>query len=222
MFAIERKTHMNDPKLITKFLAWMDLYYKGDNTELLEAHTNKNGERCFQCFVPVLEKQITGTNKNPEKAFDIFFDNFSKELENYLSDKPVIRKELEKQIQALDNKRKEEREKRIASRKESSEFLKLKSDIAQKQFSDDLDMAMCTLTTTLADVSLILNEDLSNLYVKAIGRQFFEDTLSEDQIKMKMTHLCRKEAKESNKLLLFTNCRATENMVLLIGVFEEL
>ena len=92
---------MSDPNNITKFMAWMDLYYEGDNEELLHARTTENGERCFECFVPVIEKQISGVDKNHEKAFDKFFNNFAKEVDEYVSKLKTDKYTLEDVITSL-------------------------------------------------------------------------------------------------------------------------
>ena len=213
---------MSDPNDIKKFMAWMDLYYDGDNVGLLHSQTTENGERCFECDVPLIEKHISGIDKNHEKAFDKFFKNFSKEVDEYISKHPKVKDELDKQMKSIEDKTKEELERRRANRKEDSEYQEIKNDISTSKFRADLDMSMDVLNKSITDISLILDESPSNLYVKIVGRDYFEDNLSDEKIRLKMDYLCSNEARESNKLLLFTNCRVTSDVVILIGVFEEL
>lgn len=213
---------MSDPNNITKFMAWMDLYYEGDNEELLHARTTENGERCFECFVPVIEKQISGVDKNHEKAFDKFFNNFAKEVDEYVSERPDVKINLDKQIIAIKNKSKEELQKQREKRKDNPEYQKLKSDISTSQFNAELDMAMDILNKAVTDVSLTLDENPSTLYIKILGRDYFPEDMSDEKINIKMNLLCSEEARKSNNLLLFAKCRVTSDAVILIGVVDQL
>ena len=213
---------MTDPKNISKFMAWMDLYYEGDNEELLHAQTTKNGERCFECFVPVIEKHISGIDKNHEKAFDKFFNNFSKEVDKYVSKHPDIKTDLDKQIKTIEDKSKEELKRRKERRNEDSKYQELKNDISTSQFNAVLDMTMDILNKSVTDVSLVLDEDPSRLYIKILGRDYFADDLSDEKIGTRMNLLCSKEVRESNNTLLFAKCRVTCDVVILVGVVEQL
>ena len=213
---------MNRSTNISKFLAWMDLFYEGDNTDLLRCSNNEQGERCFTCFVPNIEKEISGTDKNPEKALDKFFKNFIKELDLFLHDKPEIKFDLERQIKINDDKHNKELEEYRARHKVNKNFHELHDEILTKRFNDDLNMAISTINLALTDVALILNEDVSRLYIKVVGRPYFDEQLSESQITEQMNYMCRSEIKEKNQLFLFTNCRVTSDIVLLIGVLDQM
>lgn len=204
---------MTNPKLITKFLAWMDLFDKGRRFELIEARENEKGERCFECIPPKLEKKISGIDKDHEKAFEKFFENFSKEADAYLKENPEIKKELDKQIEIVEKKEREDVQKRKAS---------LNSDVSKQEFIEDLDVAMNILTSASKDVSTVLSENASNLYIKIVGRDYFDKELPVQKIKIQMNLICTNEILKTDNVLLFANCKVTDSLVILLGVIEKM
>ena len=78
------------------------------------------------------------------------------------------------------------------------------------------------IENTVRDVSLVLDEEESGLYIKVLSRDFFDPEKSNERVSAEMQVLCRKELKDTGMLLLFTKCRVTENSVIVIGVTEQL
>ena len=213
---------MTKPDLITKFMAWMDLYNDDKEIELIENHLTEKGERCIEAYVPLLDKKISGVHKNVEKAFDLFFTTFSDSIDEYIKDKPDIAAALEKQIRDIEEESRKEMKERLAKRKEPTEFEKLERDIASHKFNQDLDESIRMIENTVRDVSLVLDEEESGLYIKVLSRDFFDPAKSNERVSAEMQVLCRKELKDTGMSLLFTKCRVTENSVIVIGVTEQL
>lgn len=212
---------MTETKLITKFLAWLDLNYKGGDTDLLKMHTNEKGERYVEYFDFIMKKHIYSVDDDPDKAFDKFFEIFSHSVDEYVLDKPSVKNDLEKQIKTLEEKQIEYFRKYKEKRKENKEKYLLQDNIICNQFNDDLDVAMNTLVSSVDDASLIIGADPSNIYFKAIGKKYFEESLSEKEIDIKMNNLCKEEVKLSNNILLFTKCTVRNDFVLLVGVLDK-
>lgn len=210
---------MTKPYLIAKFMAWMDLYDDGKELELLENHLTEKGERSIEAYVPLLDKKISGVHKNIEKAFDLFFTTFSDLIDEYIKDKPDIATALEKKIEEIEAMSRREMKERLAKR---TEFEKLENDIANHKFNEVLDESIRMIENTVRDVSLVLNEEESSLYIKVLSRDFFGPQKTNERVSAEMQILCRNELKDTGMSLLFTKCRVTENSVIVIGVTEQL
>ena len=213
---------MTNPNLITKYMAWMDLYYEGNNLELIENHLTENGERCIESFIPLVDKTVQGIHKKIEKAFDIFFENVSQEIDEYIQDKSDIKERLDMQIKTIEEQTQNEFAKRKNEYQQLSEFESLETDILEDQFNKDLDEAMDNLINSTRDVAQLLDEDLSRIYIKVLSRDYFEEDESEKRISLKMQSLCSKELRKSNLILLFTKCRVLKDTVVVIGIIEQL
>ena len=207
---------------IKKFLAWMELYGDGNDTYPLENTQTKNDERCVEAYIPLLERTINGVHKNPEIAFDLFFENFSEAVDEYLKDKPEIAKEFADYIQKVDEQNRKELQEKMRNRKESFEAKNLELDIRANKFNNDLDESIRMLENATRDISLVLDDDQSRLYLKVLPREYFPLKATNEQMYMKMHALCSSEVKESGCILLFTKCVVTDSSVLAIGVLERM
>ena len=79
---------------------------------------------------------------------------------------------------------------------------------------------MRILENAITDVSYVLNEKRSNLYVKTLNRSFFEENMSADDVSLEMQYIIRKELQESKLTVLFTQCKVTDEYVLAFAVTE--
>ena len=213
---------MTQPNLITKFMAWMDLYNNGNKFELLENHLTEKGERCIEAYVPLLNKKVSGVHKNVEKAFDSFFIAFSESIDEYIKDKPYIALALEGQIEIIEEKSREEIKERVDNRKERSVFKKLENDVTYDKFNDILDASVRVIDNVIRAISYLIDEEESNLYINVLSRSLFEAEKSNEVVSAEAQSLCRKELSETNMVLLFTKCRVTDNSVIVIGVTDRL
>ena len=98
----------------------------------------------------------------------------------------------------------------------------MNSDISKQEFIEDLDVAMNILTSASKDVSTVLSENTSNLYIKIVGRDYFDKDLPVQKIKTQMNLICTNEILKTDNVLLFANCKVTDSLVILLGVIEKM
>ena len=152
----------------------------------------------------------------PQKAIDKFFVEAVKEIDKYLEGKPEQSEELNQKALKIQKKTRNK-----ALKKRDKKLLNVfNPDITTDKFYKDLEIVMRILENSITDVSYVLNEKRSNLYVKTLNRNFFKENMSADDVSLEMQYIIRKELQESKLTVLFTQCKVTDEYVLAFAVTE--
>ena len=207
---------MDEKDLLSRFTAWMDLHKVTRKRPILECKKSEKGECIVEAFIPGVEKTVRVVEKEPQKAIDKFFVEAVKEIDKYLEDKPEQSEELNQKSLKIQKKTRNE-----ALKKRDEKLLNdFNPDVTTDKFYKDLEIVMRILENSITDVSYVLNEKRSNLYVKTLNRNFFKENMSADDVSLEMQYIIRKELQESKLTVLFTQCRVTDEYVLAFAVTE--
>lgn len=194
---------------LTKLIVWMELHDRRDDKEnILESHQTSDGKKCVSTYLPLLDKRITVTEAKSTEAFDKLFETCVKEIDEYLKDKPELKNQFETTVS----------QKLIEDKIRNSRLYE-KTPL-EKKFEQETDEAMDHLGESIRDAGLILDEDISQLYVKVVGREFFGD-MNEDDIFVQMDRMAHDELRDTGMVLLYNKIRVFQDTVILFGIFES-
>ena len=207
---------MDEKDLLSRFTAWMDLHKVARKGPILECKKSEKGECIVEAFIPGVEKTVRVVDKEPQKAIDKFFIEAVKEIDKYLEDKPEQSEELNQKSLKIQKKTRNE----VLKKRDEKLLNVFNPDVTTDKFYKDLEIIMRILENAITDVSYVLNEKRSNLYVKTLNRSFFEENMSADDVSLEMQYIIRKELQESKLTILFTQCKVTDEYVLAFAVTE--
>lgn len=207
---------MDEKDLLSRFTAWMDLHKAARKGPILECKKSEKGECIVEAFIPGVEKTVRVVDKEPQKAIDKFFIEAVKEIDKYLEGKPEQSEELNQKSLKIQKKTRNE----VLKKRDEKLLNVFNPDVTTDKFYKDLEIIMRILENAITDVSYVLNEKRSNLYVKTLNRSFFEENMSADDVSLEMQYIIRKELQESKLTVLFTQCKVTDEYVLAFAVTE--
>ena len=211
---------MDEIKLITKFQAWMDLYGDDKNNYDMESSTNKEGKQTYKMFVPMLEKEITSVGDGFEEVFYALLENISKEIDEFILDKPDIRDNLESQMKYIEEESKRKEREYIEKHNQKDDYGEFLQGIDTYTFNKDVETVINNLSDFISNSELYLCEGPSKLYCKVLSKDYFGTNLSKEEIINHMEYLCREDFVSARLMALFIKCVIVDNYVLAIGVTE--
>ena len=183
---------------------------------------NKEGLYELSVTIPLMNKTITVSDKDIVKAYDLLYEIFSKEIDAYIETRPHLKEELDKRIRVMEYAQQKNDQLAKAHHKPLSEEEQLGFDIFSKQLTKDIEESLDSVVSIVDDISLILDEDPTRLYIKVLPRNYFAENINDTEAAIRMHVLSRKELKEAGYVPLYLKHRTTKDNLVIVGIMEKM